>query len=299
LSDDPERVDERWKLWALQAAVWLGGRLPRSASYALARLTGDLAYRFRAATRQDVLDNMRHVMGVDAPDYAVEAAAREAFRNVARYYVDLIRLPHTTSEQLLAETVRIDGLDKLKSRMAAGQGVVVATAHFGNPEIAVQVGAVLGLNLLILAEPLQPPAFARLMKRIRATFKPRYVDVGFGGVAETLRHLRAAGCLAITCDRDIQHNGELVPFFGVKARMPLGAVELAARTGAALIPGYCKRRGRGFDIVFQDPVELVDTGQRKEDALVNARALLARVEPWIRADPGQWMVLDRIWEEAT
>ncbi|HEY4685207.1 MAG TPA: lysophospholipid acyltransferase family protein, partial [Dehalococcoidia bacterium] len=130
---------------------------------------------------------------------------------------------------------------------------------------------------------------------LRSAYGPRYLDVGFAAVAAALRHLRAGGGVAIACDRDIQHKGEPLPFFGVETSMPLGAVELAARTGAALIPGYCRRRGDGFDIVFEEPVELVKTGRPKEDALVNARALLARVEPWLRADPGQWMVLERIW----
>jgi len=289
-----EGTGERWKQWTLMLAVRLGHVLPRGAAYGLARLAGDAAFFMRRGVRADVEDNMRHVLGEDAPGSAVRAAAREAFRNVARYYVDLIRLQHTTAQQLL-ESVHIEGLDRVKSRLDAGQGVVVATAHFGNPEAAAQVGPVLGLNMLVLAEPLQPPAFARLMRRLRSAYGPRYLDVGFAAVAAALRHLRAGGGVAIACDRDIQHKGEPLPFFGVETSMPLGAVELAARTGAALIPGYCRRRGDGFDIVFEEPVDLVKTGRPKEDAIVNARALLARVEPWLRADPGQWMVLERIW----
>jgi KDO2-lipid IV(A) lauroyltransferase len=191
--------------------------------------------------------------------------------------------------------VRIHGFERLKSRLDAGQGVVVATAHLGNPEIAVQVGAILGLKLFVLAEPLQPPAFDRLMEKIRSTYGPRYEDVSFSAVANAIRHLRDGGCLAITCDRDIQEKGEPLPFFGVETKMPLGAVELAARTGATLIPGYCRRADGGFEVFFEEPVELVKTGRPKEDALVNARALLARVEKWIAADPGEWMVLERIW----
>ena len=288
------RDDEHWKQWALMVAVRLGHVLPRGATYGLARLAGDVSFHLRTRARRDVEDNMRHVMGAEAPAEAVSAAAREAFRNVARYYIDLIRLPQTKPAQLLA-SVRIEGLERVKSRLDAGQGVVVATAHYGNPEAAAQVGPVLGLNMMVLAEPLQPPAFARLMRQLRSAYGPRYVDVGFGAVAAALRHLRAGGGLAIACDRDIQHKGAPVPFFGVETDMPLGAVELAARTGATLIPAYCRRRGDGFDIVFEEPVELVNTGHAKADALVNARSLLDRVEPWLRADPGQWMVLQRIW----
>ncbi len=136
--------------------------------------------------------------------------------------------------------------------------------------MGVQVGSILGLDILILAEPLQPPAFAETMAHLRSYFKPRYEDVSFGAVANAIRHLRAGGVLAITCDRDIQKNGTPLPFFGTVTRMPLGAVELAQRTGAALIPGYCKRSERGFDIYFEAPIELCDTGKPKVDAVTNA-----------------------------
>jgi KDO2-lipid IV(A) lauroyltransferase len=192
--------------------------------------------------------------------------------------------------------VRLHGLERLTAPLQQGRGVIVATAHFGNPEVAVQTGSLMGLDLLVLAEPLQPPAFAETMKRLRAAFGPRYEDVGYRGVAQAIRHLRRGGLLAITCDRDIQAKGVPLPFFGVTTRMPLGAIELAQRTGALLVPGYTRRTRRGFEISFEEPIELVSTGRPREDALTNARALLARAEAWIRSDPGHWMVLDRIWK---
>ncbi|HEX5368358.1 MAG TPA: lysophospholipid acyltransferase family protein, partial [Dehalococcoidia bacterium] len=263
------------------------------------RVAADLAFRYRESARADVEDNMRHVMGPDAASDSIQHAAREAFRNVGRYYVDLARFPRMDLRHEIGRSVRLHGFDRLKSRLDSGQGVVVATAHFGNPELAVQVGAILGLDILVLAEPLRPP-MSQLMHELRSTFEPRYEDVSFKAVGAALRHLRGGGCLAITCDRDIQDKGSPLPFFGAEARLPLGAVEMAARTGAVLLPGYCRRaEDEGFDIYFEEPLELIDTGQPKEDALVNARALLARAERWIAADPGQWMPLERIWQPAS
>jgi lauroyl/myristoyl acyltransferase len=288
-----------WRLWALKAGVQLGNALPRPAAYAVARFGADLAYRYRHEARTAVRDNMRHVMGPEATEAAIDAAAREAFRNVARYYVDLIRIPRMNLDRMIGKEVRLHGFERLKSRVDAGQGVVVATAHYGNPELAVQVGAILGIDTLVLAEPLQPPAFADLMHRLRSTFHPRYEDVGFTTIAHAIAHLRAGGVLAIACDRDIQHRGEPAEFFGVEAPLPRGAAELAARTGAALLPAYCRRAAdRGFDIYFEEPLELVDTGDRRADALANTQRLLARAEAWIAADPGQWMPLERIWPAA-
>jgi KDO2-lipid IV(A) lauroyltransferase len=103
--------------------------------------------------------------------------------------------------------------------------------------------------------------------------------------------------LAIICDRDIQGTGTPLPFFGEETPLPLGAVELAARTGALLIPGYCRRRGNNaFDLTFEEPIELEKTGNRDADAITNAKKLLKRAEGWISSEPGQWMVLERVWK---
>jgi KDO2-lipid IV(A) lauroyltransferase len=276
--------------------MWLGNVLPRPAAYAIARFAAGLAYRFREGARANVQDNMRHVLGPSASQDKVDAAGREAFRNVARYYVDLIRIGRTDLRAMLGKQVRLHNLERLKAPMEQGRGAVAATAHFGNMELAVQVSALVGVETLVLAEPLQPPAFAEAMSKLRSRYGVRYEDVSFGAVADALRHLRAGKCLAIACDRDIQGNGEPVEFFGVETSVPLGAVELASRTGAALIPCYCHRAADGgFDIFFEEELPLVKTGHAKADALVNARRLLDRAETWISADPGQWMPLERIW----
>jgi KDO2-lipid IV(A) lauroyltransferase len=196
----------------------------------------------------------------------------------------------------MGRDVHLHNFDIVKDTVNSGRGAIVVTAHFGNPEMGVQVGAILGLDILILAEPLQPPAFAETMHHLRTFFTPNYVDVSRNAVAGAMRHLRKGGVLAITCDRDIQRNGTPVLFFGAPTRMPLGAVELAQRTGAALIPGYCQRTDKGFDVYFEPPIDLCDTGRPKADAVANTKALLSRVESWIASDPGQWMVLERIWK---
>jgi len=284
------------KLLALEFVVRLFGRLPRALTYAVAALAGDLAYWRRTGARRDVEDNMRHVLGPSARDADVARSAREVFRNVGRYYADLIRLPRISAKRLLEREVTVQGIDNLRRATAGGRGVVIASGHFGNPELTLQISYEIGINLLALSEPLNPPEFSQLVHGLRSANGIPYEEIGFRAIAHALDHLRAGGSLGIACDRDIQGTGAVLSFFGEKTRMPLGAVELAARTGAALVPVFCPRRGKSYDVVFEPALTMVSTGSPKQDALVNARALLDRVEDWIRRDPGQWMVLERIWK---
>jgi phosphatidylinositol dimannoside acyltransferase len=147
----------------------------------------------------------------------------------------------------------------------------------------------------VLVEPLSP-ALAREMKRLRDACGLPGLDVGYGGMAQGLRHLRAGKILCIVADRDIQGNGVVVPFFGVPVRMPPGPVELAARTGAVMLPIFSRRHGKTFEVCIEEPVDLVNTGHKRNDSIVNTKRVLERIESWIKPDPGQWMVLDRIWK---
>jgi KDO2-lipid IV(A) lauroyltransferase len=287
-----------WEFWTLELSIHLLGWLPRRPAYALAWLIGTLAYYLRRGMRADVESNMGRVLGPAAPAARVRAAAREVVRNVCRYYADLILLRRMRPESLLRERFTVHGLDNVMPVLEKGRGSVVATAHFGNPEMAVQVAPLLGLDPFVLSEPLEPRRFSDLVHALRAVHGLRYEEVGYRAMRNAIRHLRRGGSVAITCDRDIQGTGLDLTFFGRETRLPLGAVELAYRTGAALIPAYCRRRRGGYDLVFEPPVPLAETGDRAVDVRATARALLGRVEAWVRSDPGQWFVLERVWDRA-
>ncbi len=287
------RFAEITKYTLLQVAIYLGNFLPRKVAYSGSWIFGSLAYYVRFSKRADVENNMRHVLGEHSSQKEVSRNAREVFRSVTSYYVDLIRLPKIHSE--IGSVVKMHGFERLKGLLDSGHGVVITTAHFGSPEMAVQAGVILGLNILVLDEPLPGP-IAKTMLSLRSTFGAKYIDVGYNGLSKAIRHLKSSGCLAVACDRDIQGTGIKLPFFGSPTNIPLGAVELATKTNSVLMPGYCKRVGSGFEVFFEEPLELIDTGKAKEDAITNTLRLIKRMEEWITSDPGQWMVLERIWK---
>jgi KDO2-lipid IV(A) lauroyltransferase len=104
--------------------------------------------------------------------------------------------------------------------------------------------------------------------------------------------------IALLCDRDIEGRSLRVPFCGVPASMPVGAVELAMRTGAPLVPTFSHRgNGNHYDVFAEPPVELARTGDFQEDLRTNVSRLLQSFEGHVRRDPGQWTVLESVWED--
>ena len=287
-----------WKYYVLRLAYLLLSRLPLSVLYGIARVAGDGAYLARAGARRGVKANMRRVLGPEASEREVRRAAREVFRNAARYYADLIYVPRMDLERFAREKLELTGLEYLLDAQRAGRGVVVTGAHFGNPEMATQGLAASGLRVLGLTEPLQPQALSDFMHWLRSHHGHEYRPATFGGIKEAVRRLKRGGILCILSDRDVGGTGVPMEFFGAEASIPLGSVDLAMRTGADLIPAWARRLpGYRFEARIGPPVELVRTGDYDADVRANTRRLLAVFERELRADPGQWAVLEPIWPD--
>lgn len=271
--------------------------LPLSTSYALAAVAGALAARIAPQQRRAVISNLQHVIGTDAGPALVSKLATSVFQTVARYYVDLLDTPALDVQELRRHRVRTEGYDFLQQALAAQQGVILATIHYGCPEVALQAARAWGLRFFVLTEPLDPPQLSSLFTRLRASHGHQFMSVGMEGLKEAVRTLRKGGAVLLVVDRAIQGHGAVVPFFGLPAFMPTGAADLAARTHASLIPVVSRRMQDGTTIVtMQPPLILVKSSDRVADASQNTGALMQRFESVIRSDPGQWLVLESLWK---
>ena len=286
-----------WKYYTLRLAYILLGRLSLRTLYGIAHFFGDRAFRFRHSARRDVIANMRQVMGPDASEEEVRRTAREAFRNASRYYADLLSIPRMDPKRFWDEQLTIEGVHYLVEARESGRGAVMVTGHFGSPELAVQGLASQGLRLYSLTEPLQPQALSDFTIWLRSRHGHEYRPVGFGGIKGAILCLRKGGIVALMLDRDVAGTGVPMEFCGAMTVMPLGAVDLAMRTGADLVPAWAWRiEGFRFRSVIGPPMELVRSGNFDEDVRTNAQRLLALFEVKLRSDPGQWGVLEAIWD---
>ncbi|MDP2673531.1 MAG: lysophospholipid acyltransferase family protein [Dehalococcoidia bacterium] len=289
-----------WKYVLFLVAIQTIGRLPLGFGYALAELAGRLAYRLVSGNRRNVISNLRRVMGAEAPAREVKAAARKVFVNVAKYYVDLVRMPHMDLDGFYKRRFRYYGFDEhLLTAVAEGKGVIVLSGHMGNPELAVQGMLPRGVKVFALTEPLQPPRLSRLVDRLRASKGNVFAPVGFASVKQAIKTIRAGGVVALMGDRDIEGPRASLPFFGEEALMPVGPIEVALRTGAPLIPCFTIRTGAAnIEAFVEERLELQRTGDMEADARAGALLFLGRLERRLREHPDQWVVLESVWDGA-
>jgi KDO2-lipid IV(A) lauroyltransferase len=90
--------------------------------------------------------------------------------------------------------------------------------------------------------------------------------------------------------------GAVVPFFGIPTEMFPGAVGLALRTGAPILPVTIHRRGLISHVIeIGPPIEILRTGDREKDVEVNLATLVKTLENAIRSYPEEWWVISRRW----
>ena len=290
--------NKMWKYYVLRLAYLLLGRLSLRTLYGIAHIVGDGAYFFRRGARRAVIANMRQVMGPDASGREVRRTAREVFRNATRYYADLLHVPRLDVQRFAREQLDLEGAEYLEEAQRSGRGAVLVSAHFGSPEMAVQGLAAAGFRVFALTEPLQPEALSEFIHWLRSRHGHEYRTVSFGAIKEAMRRLKRGGLVALLLDRDVGGTGVPMQFCGAETRIPLGAVDLALRTGADLIPAWAWRIGGfRFHARIGPPLEVVRTGDFDKDVRLNAERLLALFEGHLRAYPGQWAVLEPIWEQ--
>ncbi len=287
-----------WKYILFLIAIHTLGRLPLRVGYAVAEVVGRLVYWLSSDRRRDVIRNLCHVMGRKAPDGAVRSAARRVFVNVAKCYIDLVRMPYMDVDDFFRRRLRYHGFDEhILPAVAAGKGVIVISGHLGNPELGAQGMLPRGVKVFALTEPLQPARLSRLVDSLRACKGHSVAPVGFGGVRRAIQTLRQGGVVALMGDRDIEGPKASLPFFGEEAMIPTGPIEVAMRTGATVIPTFCLRTEKGgIDAYLEEPLELERTGDMEKDIRTNTLRFLARLERRLRDHPDQWVVLESIWD---
>jgi KDO2-lipid IV(A) lauroyltransferase len=290
------KLVNRLKYAVYKMAALAVQHLPGMVSYAVAGFAGRAAYFLTPSRRRAVAANLRHVLGPNAEQAEIQRTTLSIYQSVARYYVDLLSVPRLDVGRLRHSRIHVEGYEHLSRALEQGTGVILATVHYGCPELSLQAARAWGIEILVLTEPLDPPELSKLFDRLRASHGHRFLTASLTGAKEAIRTLRRGGAVLLAVDRDIQGHGIEVPFFGVPARMPLGAVELSRRAGSPIVPAISRRLKSGSAVITLGPPIQLQADKQRSDTATNVARVLKEFEAPIRADPGQWLVLERLWD---
>ena len=288
-----ERKRELVTYWLYRAAERILSALPRGIVMPAAAAVGNIAYDLAGSKRQLVHDNLAHPMGLDRNDPRVGSAARRAFRNYAKYLADIMRIAELSPE-VAANLVRVDNPGVLREARSEGHGVIVCSLHVGGMDLIAAGMKQHGEALHVVADD---TTYGRLYDHLSAVRATQNIFViGWRNLRGLYRVLRANGNLALFCDGGYRRGDVPVELCGEATTFPIGPATLAAKTGAPLLPVWCRRTSddrfdaRGLPFIRCDgtePAQLYRATQAVADAL-------GRV---IAEDPGQWYMFRPVWPQ--
>ena len=280
----------RAQYFAWRGASFAVPALPSPVDPLLARGIGSAAYAAAPHARAAVRANLEVV----APRLSRgerEILVRRAFVNQTRNYLTTLRLPQMRRDRA-GERIAVSGFANLERAQAQGRGVVVASAHFGPLPYVGAIGvAMFDLEVSVVAEAIPPKLFELLNRNLRGALGASFVPAT--QPMTLLRVLRRGGIIAILADRAVTGAALRVEFFGRPALLPAGHLQIAARSGAALVPVFALPGARPTADIGT-ALEL-RAGKDQAAAEENLRRWVARMEPVIAAAPDEWHVFERIW----
>ncbi|MGI8659291.1 MAG: lysophospholipid acyltransferase family protein [Candidatus Limnocylindria bacterium] len=273
---------------ALELVDRIVAALPSRAAYALADLLGAAWYRVAADRRRLVAANLARVCaatGRQTRGRPFRDLVRAAFRNHARYYVELLRTPHYAIAEI-GDRVEVRQWPAFEPVLRDGPGMLVSS-HLGNFEPFGVFMAAHGFRPLAPIEEIEPPELFAFLAARRGGASVELIPLSRARKALSAE-LRAGGTVGIIGDRDLNGGGLPVTMFGHPTTMPLGPALLAITHGAAVIVGRCLRTGPDHFVADGEILDLPATGNRRSDMEELTARLAARFERDIGEAPEQW-----------
>jgi KDO2-lipid IV(A) lauroyltransferase len=213
------------------------------------------------------------------------------FRSVARVLATLARVPKLNKRNI-RDIISYEGFEHYEEAKRRGKGVLFATAHLGNWELSAIAHSLLTEPMHVMVRPLDNPHVDKMIEARRA-WTGNKVIAKKDAVREILKALKRNEPVGILIDQNVSlAEGTFIDFFGVPACAGTAFARIAAKSGAAVIPGFAlwnEKAGR-YVLKFYPLVEI--TGDAGRDTC----AIHKVIEAVIREYPDQWMWPHRRWK---
>jgi KDO2-lipid IV(A) lauroyltransferase len=276
-----------------RTSSWVLGHLPAGPVYRIGGWFAIIGYAASPTRRRWLRANFGHVLGVSPNSREASRMARAAYRNYARYIMELMRLPWFKQEQV-DRLLEVRSLDRFLEHYRESKGLVLVAAHLGNNEAAAAGFAKHGLEINVVGDDSAYRELYELFERQRTNWGVKMISWrNLRGVYGALR--REEG-LVLLVDWGYRADGIPVKMFGAWTTLPAGPALLAAKHGSAILPFSINRQPDGtFRAAADEPIHVASNSPAD---LANATQQIATaLERHISPAPEQWYIFKPIWPE--
>ncbi|HPL82887.1 MAG TPA: ELM1/GtrOC1 family putative glycosyltransferase [Candidatus Omnitrophota bacterium] len=270
--------------------------LPVEISLFLGRRLGDCFYYFDLRHRARAYANIRSALGSGLTSDKLFRLTRSFYQSFGQSIIDVFIIP-LVDRDYIDKHIEISGVEHINEALKRGKGAILAGVHAGSWEFYNIISANLGFPFVLFVKDQKFPRLNRLLNNYRKAKGCRIItrDEGLRGLISALKNNQAIGMMADQGGK----SGILVDFFKRPASMPTGAVKLALKYGAALIPiFFVRKNGPAIKVWAGNEINMVKTGDEEGDIKQNLQRVVAVFEDFIRNNPKEYLWTYKIWKHS-
>ncbi len=276
---------------------WCIYLFPFSAIYWAGKFLGSLDYLFSGRERiERMTRNISDVFRKD--EETLKRIVRKNLQNHCIDVLEFIKYPQLNDKKI-DKILTVEGIDILERMLAKGNGVIIATAHFGAKQM-LQVGLALKgfkvnqINYHMNDKELsfiQRNISQRMRKKIEGRIPANFISAR-GFLRPAIRCLQKNEILIVAADgiglpQHMDRGYKPFEFLGKKVLFPINTPLLARRTGAPILPAFVIRDRWRQKIVIQSPIS--SDKDSVEDVIKKYISLL---EKYVGLYPCHWEFLE-------
>jgi lauroyl/myristoyl acyltransferase len=283
------------------------GRLPLGVGALLSRARGlllglfDYEWRSMALGKQFVRRNTYSALGTLMPDasrFKRMLTTLRRFEHNGREEWQAFLFARQEGMARIAENSVFEGIDDLLYAQRQGRGLVMTSCHYDSFCMGMALLGMKGIKVNFLASSVVE--HVQVHPSVRAFFAHKYSGMGERMGGRTVywekdpsffhQALRRGEAVALLVDIPGGRSDVFISFLDKPFRMPLGAWQLAKRTGSAMGAFVCHYERPGhYRVICMGPKDVDPL-----DPLLTMRPLYAFLEEWIRRSPERWLAADQL-----
>jgi Kdo2-lipid IVA lauroyltransferase/acyltransferase len=270
--------------------------LPFGLSMCLGRAVGELIYWFDYKHRAIAYSNIKRAMGDKVPACRLRKITRNFFRAFGQNIIDIFLIP-LIGKKHMDKYLEIDGRENIAAAFKKGKGVIFLAVHAGSWELSNVICANLGFPFRLFVRSQNMPRLNKLLNTYRRQNGCRIFErEDQNQLRQLIKALKDNEAIGMTADQGGK-NGMLVDFFGKTASMPSGAIRLALKYDAVILPAfYSRAKDAYYKLIVDPPFELKKTGDAEADVRVNLQAAVKLFEKHILDYPTEYLWTYKIWK---
>ena len=238
--------------------------------------------------------NMAMVLNRPKNDSCVETLARQSVMEYAVYASSIMDYYRNSSYAIMSQTDLDDPNGYLDQALGQRKGVIFATGHFGNWDIA---GAIIASRrpLWVIQESFAAPRINEILRRIRESKNMKSVQMN-DSLLPLLRGLLRGESVGVMIDRPTPGKGVEVDLFGSSIMVPDGIGRLAVRAEVpVLVGGAIRERDGRHTLVVRGTVCPREAHTEEENIQQITQDVFVHFEHLIRRVPHQWYMFRKMW----